>query len=149
MRFSPHGKRDRRLIVELTSMVDIVFLLIIFFMVTSDFARDARAEVDLPRLQGEQSGDSEEAGLFINIDASGNIILSTSESPVTIEQLRARLAVMARVDRPNDPSGGNVDAVLLAPVPQLPREELDSDDSEDGKGEGAEPEDVQQGWHRV
>ena len=96
MRFSPHGKRDRRLIVELTSMVDIVFLLIIFFMVTSDFARDARAEVDLPRLQGEQSGDSEEAGLFINIDASGNIILSTSESPVTIEQLRARLAVMVR-----------------------------------------------------
>ncbi|MDG2423058.1 MAG: biopolymer transporter ExbD [Phycisphaerales bacterium] len=91
MRFSPKGKRERRLVVELTSMVDIVFLLIIFFMVTSDFARDARAEVDLPLLQGERAEQSEEAGLFINIDAEGNIILSTSESPVTVEQLADRL----------------------------------------------------------
>ena len=99
MRFSPHGNRDRRrLIVELTSMVDIVFLLIIFFMVTSDFARDARADVDLPLLQGEQLEESEEAGLYINIDADGNIILSTSESPVTIEELGQRLGALARQD---------------------------------------------------
>lgn len=91
MRFSPHGKRDRQLLLELTSMVDIVFLLIIFFMVTSEFARDARAEVDLPLLKGEQVEQSEEAGLFINIDATGNIILSTSESPVTIAQLSDRI----------------------------------------------------------
>ena len=70
MRFSNRGQGDRAMILELTSMVDIVFLLVIFFMVTSDFARDARAEVSLPRLDGEQMEGMEEAGLYINLDAT-------------------------------------------------------------------------------
>ena len=91
MRLTPSGNRERRLILELTSMVDVVFLLIIFFMVTTEFARDARADVNLPRLMGEQVEHSEEAGLFINIDRSGNIILSSAEDPVTLEQLEQRV----------------------------------------------------------
>ncbi|MCH2133572.1 MAG: biopolymer transporter ExbD [Phycisphaerales bacterium] len=91
MRLTPVGKRDRRLLLELTPMVDIVFLLIIFFMVTSEFARDARADVELPRLAGEQLEQSEEAGLFINIDEAGNIVLSTSEDPISMDELAKRV----------------------------------------------------------
>ena len=91
MRFSNRGQGDRAMILELTSMVDIVFLLVIFFMVTSDFARDARAEVSLPRLDGEQMEGMEEAGLYINLDANGDILLSTSEPPVTLEELADKL----------------------------------------------------------
>ncbi len=91
MRFSNRGQGDRTLILELTSMVDIVFLLVIFFMVTSDFARDARAEVALPRLDGEQMEGMEEAGMYINLDENGDILLSTSEPPVTLEQLENQL----------------------------------------------------------
>ena len=114
MRLTPSGNRERRLILELTSMVDIVFLLIIFFMVTSEFARDARADVDLPRLQGEQLEQSEEAGLFINIDVSGDIILSSSEAPVSLveheERVRSHVSgeeapkITVRADR-NAPMG--------------------------------------------
>lgn len=91
MRFSNRGQGGRALILELTSMVDIVFLLVIFFMVTSDFARDARAEVSLPRLDGEQLEGMEEAGMYINLDAEGQIVLSTSEPPVTLEELATKL----------------------------------------------------------
>ena len=96
MRLTPRGGRDRRLLLELTPMVDVVFLLIIFFMVTSEFAKDARAEVDLPLLPGEQVQQSEEVGLSVNIDASGNILLSTSEMPLSLGELERR--VTAYVD---------------------------------------------------
>ena len=74
MRFTSRSN-SRELLVELTPMIDVVFLLIIFFMVTAEFARNVRAEVELPRLPGEQSQQTEEAGVVINIDADGRIIL--------------------------------------------------------------------------
>ncbi|MBG79813.1 MAG: hypothetical protein CMJ39_03760 [Phycisphaerae bacterium] len=91
MRLVPQGTRDRRLLLELTPMVDVVFLLIIFFMVTSEFARDARAEMELPLLPGEQMQQSEEVGLSINIDASGNILLSAAEEPLNLDELKRRV----------------------------------------------------------
>ncbi len=97
MRFSS-GSKSRELLVELTPMIDVVFLLIIFFMVTSEFARDVRAEVELPKLPGEQLEENEEAGVVVNIDEHGNIILNVSEEPVTLEQLRKQLQVFFITD---------------------------------------------------
>ena len=48
------GADRRHLAVEITPMIDVVFLLIIFFMVTARFARDTRAELNLPQEKGEQ-----------------------------------------------------------------------------------------------
>ena len=79
---------SRELLVELTPMIDVVFLLIIFFMVTAEFARNVRAEVELPKLPGEQSQQTEEAGVVINIDAEGQIILEVSDAPVPIGSCR-------------------------------------------------------------
>ena len=73
-------------------MIDVVFLLIIFFMATAEIARDTRAELDLPRERGEQQERPDEAGFVINIDREGQIILSVSDDPVTLEGLRQRLA---------------------------------------------------------
>lgn len=97
MRFSS-GTKSRELLVELTPMIDVVFLLIIFFMVTSEFARDVRAEVELPKLPGEQQEENEEAGVVVNIDERGNIILNVSEDPVTLEELRKQLQVFFITD---------------------------------------------------
>ena len=72
-------------------MIDVVFLLIIFFMVTAEFARNVRAEVELPKLPGEQSQQTEEAGIVVNIDADGRIILDVSDSPIETGDLRERL----------------------------------------------------------
>ncbi|HRP63147.1 MAG TPA: biopolymer transporter ExbD [Phycisphaerales bacterium] len=61
--------------IELTPMIDVVFLLIIFFMTTAQFARMTRAEVDLPREPGERQRAPEEAGIVINILKDGSIIV--------------------------------------------------------------------------
>ena len=72
-------------------MIDVVFLLIVFFMVTSEFARDVRADLELPKLEGEQRAEPEEAGLIINIQQDGAIVLSVSDEPMDLVQLGVRL----------------------------------------------------------
>ncbi len=73
-------KVDRILQVEITPMIDVVFLLIIFFMVAAQFARVTRAELDLPREPGEQEQVADEAGLVINVLADGTIIVNEQEA---------------------------------------------------------------------
>lgn len=63
-------------------MVDVVFLLIIFFMTTAQFVRLTRAEVNLPREKGEQRAEAEEAGLVINLTDDGRLIVSSREIPL-------------------------------------------------------------------
>lgn len=86
MRFVEAEKRKRTINVELTSMIDVVFLLIIFFMTTSQFAKKTRAEVSLPQEQGEQDPVPEEAGLVINITEAGLIIVNDSQ--INLEELK-------------------------------------------------------------
>lgn len=85
MKFHRNRRNDRYLVLELTPMIDVVFLLIIFFMTTAQFARMTRADVDLPREMGEQLQTPEEEGIVINLTRSGRIIVSTET--VTIDRL--------------------------------------------------------------
>ncbi len=58
-------------------MIDVVFLLIIFFMTTAQVAQLTRTEIDLPLERGDQLTTPDEAGLVINISASGEIIVAS------------------------------------------------------------------------
>ena len=78
MRYAPR-ERSRLLPVEITSMVDVVFLLIIFFMTTAKVAREERMKLDLPQEVGQGVLDTEESGLIINIGADGGIVVAGSE----------------------------------------------------------------------
>ena len=103
MKFTSEQHASRKLVVEITPMIDVVFLLIIFFMVTAQIARATRAEVDLPLEQGEQEEQSEEAGLVINISADGVLIVNDEQVPlVDLEQIVTReIARMADNDPTN------------------------------------------------
>jgi biopolymer transport protein ExbD len=79
VRFQKSRHPERLLAVDFTSMVDVVFLLIIFFMTAAQFARATRAEVELPREPGERQKQPDEAGLVINITRSGDIIVGSDE----------------------------------------------------------------------
>jgi len=53
--------------LDLTAMIDVIFLLIIFFMTTAQFVERARAELDLPKEQGEKDVRSAAPPLVINV----------------------------------------------------------------------------------
>ena len=67
MKFGPRRRPEAS--IELTPLIDVVFLLLIFFMVSTSFVREARIAVDLPEAAGEALED--EAMLALAIDAAG------------------------------------------------------------------------------
>ena len=66
----PRRERDDATF-DLTPMIDVVLLLIIFFMLTSQFAQSGRAEVSLPDQAGLSGEESRGAELVIDLDARG------------------------------------------------------------------------------
>ncbi len=59
------------LAINLTPLIDVVFLLLIFFMVSTTFTRETQLTIDLPEAQGQLKETVEEQ-IEILVDESGN-----------------------------------------------------------------------------
>ena len=84
MRLSKH-KRSTRAAMNMTPMIDIVFLLIIFFMTVTQVSKINREQVELPKLKGAE--DQKPTTLTVNVDREGEIVVSGN--PVTTARLLA------------------------------------------------------------
>jgi len=69
------GHKEESVEVNLTPLIDVVFLLLIFFMVTTTFDRHARLKVSLPESSAKTTQQKEEP-LVLSIDAKGNYFLN-------------------------------------------------------------------------
>jgi len=74
-------------IVDMTPMIDIVFLLIIFFMVAAQFAQQAHVNLNLPNEVGEQKEGKTKNTLVINILDDGSIVVDNSQGAISIEDI--------------------------------------------------------------
>ena len=63
-------KRREEVSVNQTPLIDVVFLLLIFFMVSTTFTRETQLSIDLPEATG-QTREVEEGEIEILIDESG------------------------------------------------------------------------------
>lgn len=62
--------------INLTPLIDIVFLLLIFFMVSTTFKDEARLRVNLPQAQGENIPSQEPAMIRLVIDQAGRFFVN-------------------------------------------------------------------------
>ncbi|WP_341705951.1 biopolymer transporter ExbD [Halopseudomonas sp.] len=63
--------------VNLTPLIDVVFLLLIFFMVSTTFTRETQLKLDLPEaVSGERVEDRTVTQLELTINASGEMALN-------------------------------------------------------------------------
>lgn len=69
------GHKEESVDVNLTPLIDVVFLLLIFFMVTTTFDRHARLKVSLPESSTRATQQQAEP-LVLSIDAKGNYFLN-------------------------------------------------------------------------
>jgi biopolymer transport protein ExbD len=60
---------------DLTPLIDVVLLLIIFFMLTAQFARMQLSTMDLPRERGLAAGKPGEAAVVIDLRADGSLAM--------------------------------------------------------------------------
>ena len=93
----PHDRRRGPIEFNMTPMIDVVFLLIIFFLVASHFVRNEQAEpVDLPSArQGLSDDEPATYRLTITVDQLGNLFIagepqSNQAAVRQIEELDAR-----------------------------------------------------------
>ena len=73
MKFRRSRKPDSP--INLTPLIDVVFLLLIFFMVTTTFTQETRLLISLPEAGGE-TVDAEPESLELTIDKEGNYALN-------------------------------------------------------------------------
>jgi biopolymer transport protein ExbD len=90
----PRVKQDPE--INLTSLIDVVFLLLIFFMVSTTFERQAALRIDLPEASAEPSPQEDPRRIELIIDPRGLMFINDRQlvdnQPETIEAALLELA---------------------------------------------------------
>jgi biopolymer transport protein ExbD len=83
-------------VLELTPLIDVIFLLLIFFMVSTSFVVTKEIPIQLPESSGAAAESKLEA-LVIGIDASGNFSVNGSVLSATgTDEITAALLLQAQ-----------------------------------------------------
>ncbi len=82
MEFRKQVRKEAR--IDLSPLIDVVFLLLIFFMVSTTFLQDAGLNLELPESEHQEQGSSE--AMIIQIDSSGKYYYKGEK--ITLQKLR-------------------------------------------------------------
>jgi biopolymer transport protein ExbD len=87
------GKHEEEMVLNLTPLIDVVFQLLIFFMVATTFLNpEKEIGIELPEAHGGERSEDERDEIVINVFADGSVIVSgeTVAREVLLDTLRAR-----------------------------------------------------------
>ena len=93
-----HNTKKKDITVNITPLIDVVFLLLIFFMVSTSFTRETQIEIELPKASGQQLDFTPDV-VEISIDAEGNFYVN--KKPLInsqIETLRKAILKLSEGD---------------------------------------------------
>ncbi len=83
------AKRDDEAEINMTPMLDIVFIMLIFFIVTATFIKESGIDMNKPENTEEQEQDEENKSILITID--DNNVIRINLRRVDIRQVRANI----------------------------------------------------------
>lgn len=97
-----HGfkRQEEETTIDLTSMLDVTFIMLIFFIVTTSFVKESGVEINRPTASTAQS--KEKASILIAITETGEVWLDRRK--VDIRSVRANVERM----KAESPEGGIV-----------------------------------------
>ena len=73
------SRRSRNVLVDMTPLIDVVFLLLIFFMVSTTFDKQTEIKVDLPEASAQADQDQDKKTIAITVDAKGHFYVDDQE----------------------------------------------------------------------
>jgi biopolymer transport protein ExbD len=108
MRRRRSGRLDDEAEVDLTPMLDVVFIMLIFFIVTASFVKEVGLDLNRPE-GGSTSVKNENENIFIQISADGLIFVDRRVTDIravrpNIERLHAERPNGAVIIAPSDAS---------------------------------------------
>ncbi len=84
--FIPHEEAEEEGTVDLTPMLDVVFIMLIFFIVTASFIKESGVEVNRP---SAETGESKAASVLVGINADNSIWMDGRR--IDIRSVRANI----------------------------------------------------------
>jgi len=91
--FNP--KKKRRVLINITSLIDVMFLLLIFFMVTSTFLDQPGMKLELPSAESAEVARVEKLVLYISSDEE----VVFNDQPVSLDDLEeTMLAALSEIE---------------------------------------------------
>ena len=105
------GHTEENVEVNLTPLIDVVFLLLIFFMVSTTFDRHAKLKVSLPEASAKAT-QQQENPLVLSIDAKGNYFLNDRQ--IVNQQLATLKQAILKTIRATNTNVADVSLVLRA-----------------------------------
>lgn len=82
--------------VDLTPMLDVVFIMLIFFIVTANFVKEPGLEVSRP--EAETAQQQEDAGILVAIGPAGDVYMDGRR--IDVRQVKANV-LRLRTERPD------------------------------------------------
>ena len=86
--------------MNLTSLIDVVLLLLIFFMVSTTFVEEARIRIQLPQASNEPAPEQQKTPIEVAVTASGEYRVNgqtlINRSPATLSAALSKLAGASR-----------------------------------------------------
>jgi biopolymer transport protein ExbD len=102
VKFRRKSKQDNG--INLTPLIDVVFLLLIFFMVTTTFTKETRLLITLPEANGKPAEETAQT-LELLVNAEGNYAVNGQN--LINREIKTIMAAL------QDASGGNVEMPLI------------------------------------
>jgi biopolymer transport protein ExbD len=87
MKFRRH-RTEASLRLNLTPLIDTVFLLLIFFMMTTTFNRQSELQIQLPETESEQVSEQTEQPIRILINKKGEMAINSWETALVNDTLQ-------------------------------------------------------------
>ena len=106
------GHKEETVEVNLTPLIDVVFLLLIFFMVSTTFDRHAKLKVSLPESTEKATQQQNSDALILSIDAKGNYFLNDRQ--IVNQQLETLKQAILKTIGDDVDNIGNIALVLRA-----------------------------------
>lgn len=104
MNLRPGYKKEESVEVNLTPLIDVVFLLLIFFMVTTTFDKNAKLKVQLPQAEAQIQQKSADT-VVLSIDSKGKYYINDRQ--LVNEQMETLKRALAKTVK------GRTDITLL------------------------------------
>lgn len=89
--------------IDLTPLIDVVFMLLIFFMVSTTFKDQSMIRIDLPKASQQKQQENQEKPIVLTIDAQGNFYVGDKRVVNTQIDTLKRALKIAIGDRKNPP----------------------------------------------
>ena len=94
MQFRRQSNQDEQ--INLTPLIDVVFLLLIFFMVSTTFTKETHLEIDLPEASAEPATANEGLSIDITIQVTGDYVINgqtlVNQQAVTLQRALKKVA---------------------------------------------------------